>query len=59
MRILADECIGRTIVDRLRRDGINVVWVAETCPGADDEAVLACAVDTGRVLLTVDKDLAS
>lgn len=56
MRILADECIGRTIVDRLRHDGIDVAWVAETCPGANDETVLACAVDTGRVLLTVDKD---
>jgi predicted nuclease of predicted toxin-antitoxin system len=56
MRILADECIGRSIVERLRRDGFDVAWGAEECPGAKDEMVLARAVDARRVLLTVNKD---
>ncbi|HSO41282.1 MAG TPA: DUF5615 family PIN-like protein [Rhodospirillales bacterium] len=56
MRILADECIGRSIVDRLRRDGFDITWAAEVCPGAGDETVLARAAAEQRVLLTLDKD---
>lgn len=53
---LADECVGRSIVETMRREGFDVAWVAEECPGADDEEVLSRAVGQGRVLLTLDKD---
>lgn len=56
MRLLADECIARPVVERLRSDGFDVAWVTEDSPGASDEAVLARANDEHRVLLTEDKD---
>lgn len=54
--ILADENIIRAIVDRLRADGMDVVWIAEVDPSVDDPGVLARAVAEHRVLLTDDKD---
>lgn len=42
---------------RLLRDkGVDVLSVQETMPGASDEAVLAKATETGRWLVTFDRD---
>lgn len=57
MRLFADECVARTIVERLRTEGFDVVEAATVCPSAEDEVVLAQAHCDGRVLITVDKDL--
>lgn len=54
--IVADENIAREIVARLRADGLEVVWIAESAPSADDVDVLSLAVGMGAVLLTDDKD---
>lgn len=54
--LLADENVDRAIVDRLRIDGFDVVWIAETAPAAEDEHVLALATADARVLVTSDKD---
>ena len=56
MRIVADENVEKEIVDRLRADGHDVVFIAETAPGIDDGAVLDRSMDGGRILLTADKD---
>ena len=40
MKIVADESIDKQIVDRLRSDGHDVVFIAELDPGITDEAVL-------------------
>ncbi len=56
MNLLADESVDRQIVERLRRDGHRVVYVAETEPGMSDEAVLAAARREKALLLTADKD---
>ncbi len=56
MRIVADENVEKEIVDRLRADGHDVLYIAETSPGIDDGAVLETSLDSGRVLLTADKD---
>ena len=40
MKFLADECIDRQIVDRLRHDGHTVLCVAEMEPGISDQKVL-------------------
>lgn len=56
MSWLADEGIDRIVVERLREAGYAVVWVAEECPGATDEHVLALALQLGAVLITADKD---
>ena len=56
MRFLADECVDRQIVDRLRHDGYTVLYVAEMEPGISDHDVLDLANHEGAVLLTADKD---
>lgn len=40
----------------LRAQGVDVLSVRETMPGASDEAVLATACETGRWLVTFDRD---
>jgi predicted nuclease of predicted toxin-antitoxin system len=40
----------------LRANGIDVLSVQEIMPGASDEAVLAKAIETGRWLITFDRD---
>lgn len=54
--ILADENIVSAVVVRLRADGLDVVWIAETAPSIVDTDVLARAHSDGRILLTDDKD---
>lgn len=56
MNLVADENIDRGIVERLRRDGHVVHWIAEVSPSVSDEDVLRRAADGGAVLLTEDKD---
>jgi len=43
-------------VDRLRGDGHDVLYIAETEPGIDDLEVLDRSLQGDRVLLTADKD---
>ena len=56
MTVVADENIDKEIVDRLRADGHNVLFIAESHPGIDDHAVLDRCLQTQGVLLTADKD---
>lgn len=41
---------------RLREQGVDVLSVQEELPGASDEAILAKACETGRWLVTYDRD---
>jgi predicted nuclease of predicted toxin-antitoxin system len=52
----ADECCDALLVDGLRADGHDVLYVKETAPGSDDETVLQMAAGQQRILLTEDKD---
>jgi predicted nuclease of predicted toxin-antitoxin system len=56
VKVLADEGVDRPIVERLRTDGHDVLYIAETEPGISDDAVLAGAVEAARLLLTCDND---
>jgi len=56
MNFLADECIDRQIVDRLRQDGHQTSFVLEMDPGMSDAAVLSLSNETASILLTADKD---
>ena len=56
MKIVADENIDKQIVDRLRTDGHDVLYIVELDPGIDDDAVLAWSRESNAVLLTADKD---
>ena len=40
----------------LREGGLDLLWIAETHPGAPDDEVLAQCISTRRTLLTFDKD---
>ena len=56
MKFLADECVDRQIVDRLRHDGYTVLCVAEMEPGISDPEVLNMVNQEEAILLTADKD---
>lgn len=56
MNLFADESVDRPIVERLRRDGHDVVYVAELAPGIVDNEVLQGANSRSAVLVTTDKD---
>ncbi|MGH9381016.1 MAG: DUF5615 family PIN-like protein [Thermoanaerobaculia bacterium] len=56
MRFLADESCDARVVDALRRQGHDVLAIAEVAAGATDPEVLARARDEQRVLITEDRD---
>ena len=56
MNLLADEGVDRPVVERLRQDGHDVLYVAESSPSVPDEEVLEQANTRNAVLLTADKD---
>ena len=56
MNFLADEGVGFPVVQRLRSDRHEVLYVAEMAPGVSDERVLPTANDGNALLLTADKD---
>jgi predicted nuclease of predicted toxin-antitoxin system len=56
VRFIADECVVRQIVERLRDEGHDVVWMREASPGATDDEVLKHSGEESRVLLTEDWD---
>ena len=56
MNFVADEGIDRQIVERLRQDGHEILYVAEMEPGISDEEVLNRANKKGALLITTDKD---
>lgn len=56
MKFVADESVDFQIVSRLRSDGHEVLYIAETLSGASDSSVLAQANRQRAVLLTSDKD---
>lgn len=56
MNLLTDEGVEWAVVDRLRDDGHDVLYVAELSPGPRDEDVLREANNRGALLVTADKD---
>ncbi len=56
MRWLADENMPGASIAFLRSRGEDVVAIAETSPGVADGEVLRIARDSGRMLLSFDRD---
>jgi predicted nuclease of predicted toxin-antitoxin system len=56
LKFVADESVDYQIVSRLREDGHEVLYIAETASGASDDSVLTQANLQKAVLLTSDKD---
>jgi predicted nuclease of predicted toxin-antitoxin system len=54
--ILADENVHGYIIETLRKEGFEVVSVAETASGIKDDKVIELALQLGYLLLTEDKD---
>ena len=51
MKILADESVEKGVVQRLRRDGHDVNYVAELSPGIMDETISLTILEHGAELL--------
>ncbi|MGD8750943.1 MAG: DUF5615 family PIN-like protein [Anaerolineales bacterium] len=56
MKLLAGECCDTALVEALREDGHDVLYVLESLRGATDDEVLAGAFSEDRLLITEDKD---
>lgn len=56
MNLLADESVDQLIVDRLRRDGHDLVYIAGLSPSVSDDDVLRQANVQSSLLVTGDKD---
>jgi len=56
MNFVADESVDRPIVERLRQEGHQVSYIAESGPGMSDDDVLHLANQETALLLTADKD---
>jgi predicted nuclease of predicted toxin-antitoxin system len=56
VKVVADESVDKQIVDRLRVNGHDVLYIAELDPGVDDEIVLSRSRQENAILLTADKD---
>ncbi len=56
MNLFADESVDRPVVERLRQDSHDVIYVAELAPSITDDEVLRTANDRSAVLVTADKD---
>jgi predicted nuclease of predicted toxin-antitoxin system len=56
VRLLVDENISRMLVQLLRQQGHDVVWVREDHRGLPDDQLLAIATASGRIVLTEDRD---
>jgi predicted nuclease of predicted toxin-antitoxin system len=56
LKFLGDENLDWQIVERLRLDGHEVLYVVEMEPGIPDDEVLNLANNEGAILLTSDKD---
>ena len=56
MNLLADENVDRQIVEQLRLDGHDVLYIAEFEPSISDNIVFDRANERSALLLTEDKD---
>jgi hypothetical protein len=56
MRWVADECVSRSVVENLRAEGHDVLFIADGFRGKTDEFVLLLAASEERLLLTQDSD---
>jgi len=55
-RVLLDSCVWGGVLPELQGLGWDVIWVPAQSPDPGDEEVLAWAQQSGRVLVTLDKD---
>jgi uncharacterized protein with PIN domain len=56
VKLLADECCPGRLVQALRDEGFDVVYVFEAARGATDAQVADMAIAESRIVLTADYD---
>jgi predicted nuclease of predicted toxin-antitoxin system len=56
MVLVADESVDSGIINRLRKNGINVISISEDFSGIKDNEVLKIAAEKQCLLITEDKD---
>ncbi|MFH1259320.1 MAG: DUF5615 family PIN-like protein [Elusimicrobiota bacterium] len=56
MKFIADENVDKPIVDRIRKEGHEVIYVAEVLPNISDDEVIRLVNRESAVLITADKD---
>ncbi len=56
MKFVADEGVDGQIVESLRAAGHDVLYIAESGVGTNDDIILRYANDEDRILMTRDKD---
>jgi len=56
VRILANENVSGEIVQSLRTQGHDIIWMRIEAPGSMDSEVLALAQTEKRIIMTFDKD---
>ena len=56
MKLLADENVDGEIVEFLRQQGHDVLWIVEHAPGSSDSDILNLAQLEARIILTFDSD---
>ena len=59
MKLLLDACVWGGACPELEAAGYDVVWAGSWPTDPGDEQILARAHHEGRVLVTLDKDLAN
>ena len=55
MKFLADENVEKVVVDWLRGEGFDVLYIAEISPSVNDEEIIRLSYDEQRVIITNDK----
>ncbi len=57
MRFLVESCVSASVCDFLRQEGHDAIWVPDEFLGdPGDEVIIDKATETGRILITGDKD---
>jgi predicted nuclease of predicted toxin-antitoxin system len=56
MKRLLDTCVWGGALAKLQAAGHDVIWAGQWEEDPGDEAILACALAEGRILVTLDKD---
>ena len=56
MRFVVDECTGPAVAAWLREEGHDALSIHDESPGMPDVSIVTLAHQTGRILITNDKD---
>jgi len=56
MKFVFDECCDESLVEHMRKEGHDAVYIREMKPGVPDTEVLLLAKRDERILVTEDKD---